>query len=334
MYLKTVVLLAGFTVSYVLLVFVAQAWWQGLPLAVLLGLFAAGIGLNIQHDGSHRAYSDRPGINTLMAMTLEPLGGSSYLWRWKHVALHHAYVNVTGQDADIELWPLARLSPHQRRLPHHRWQHLYLWPLYGLLAVKWQLVADFRELIRGRIGTQPFPRPRGRELMIFIAGKATFFTIAFGLPLLVHPIGIVLLHYGLAALVAGVVLSVVFQVAHCVEEAEFPLPREDTGRLEHAWAVHQAQTTVSFARRSRLVAELTGGLNLQVEHHLLPRLCHVNYPAISSLVEATCREFGVAYREHRSFRAGLASHFRWLRRMGMPAESPGGAGGGDGASMR
>jgi len=35
---------------------------------------------------------------------------------------------------------LARLTPHQRRLPYHRWQHLYLWPLYGLLAIKWQLL--------------------------------------------------------------------------------------------------------------------------------------------------------------------------------------------------
>jgi len=33
-------------------------------------------------------------------------------------------------------------------------------------------------------------------------------------------------------------------------------------------------------------------------------------------VEQTCRDFGVRYGEHISFRAGLSSHFRWLRRMG------------------
>jgi hypothetical protein len=33
----------------------------------------------------------------------------------------------------------------------------------------------------------------------------------------------------------------------------------------------------------------------------------------------------VRYREFPSFRAGMASHFRWLRRMGMP-DSTGGAG--------
>jgi len=326
MYVKTAILLAAFAVWYTLLVFVDQTWWQGLLLAVLLGLSAAGIGFNIQHDGGHQAYSNLPWVNKLMAMTLELIGGSSHLWRWKHVVLHHTYVNITGHDTDIDLGLLARLTPHQRRLPYHRWQHLYLWPLYGLLAIKWQLLDDFRKLISGRISNQPFPGPKGRELVIFIAGKAIFFTLAFGIPLLFHSIGVVLLYYGIAGLVAGMALSVVFQVAHCVEEAEFPLPREETGRVEHAWAIHQAETTVDFARRSRVVAWLTGGLNFQIEHHLFPQLCHVNYPAISKLVEETCREFGIKYTEHRSFRAGLASHFRWLRRMGTPTTKSGDTG--------
>jgi linoleoyl-CoA desaturase len=322
MYLKTAILGACFAVSYVLLVFVAQAWWQGLPLAILLGLSAAGIGFNVQHDGSHQAYSNHPGINKLMALTLDLLGGSSYLWRSKHVVFHHTYVNITGHDTDIDFGVLGRLNTHQRRLAHHRWQHVYLWPLYGLVAVKWQLVDDFRKLISGRITSHPIPRPKGWELVIFVAGKATFLTLAFGIPLLFHSVAAVLAHYVVAALVLGMALSVVFQMAHCVEEAEFPLPREDTGRIEHAWAVHQAETAVNFARRSRVVAWLLGGLNFQIEHHLFPKISHVNYPAIAPLVEQTCRDFGIKYAEHRSFRAGVASHFRWLRRMGMPSVSP------------
>lgn len=319
MYLKTAILVASFAVSYVLLVFVAQSWWHGLLLAILLGWSAAGIGFNIQHDGGHQAYSNYPWVNKLMAMTLELMGGSSYLWRWKHVVFHHTYVNITGHDTDIDLGILGRLTPHQKRLAYHRWQHFYLWPLYGLLAIKWQLVDDFQKLISGRISNQRFPRPKGWELVIFVAGKAIFFSVAFGIPLLFHSVGAVLVYYVVAALALGTVLSVVFQAAHCVEEAEFPLPQEETGRIEHAWAVHQAGTTVDFVRRSRVVAWLLGGLNFQIEHHLFPRISHVNYPAISRLVEETCRDFGIKYAEHRSFRAGMASHFRWLRRMGMPS---------------
>jgi linoleoyl-CoA desaturase len=160
------------------------------------------------------------------------------------------------------------------------------------------------------------PRPKGWELVGFISAKALFLIMAFAIPLLIHRLWVVLLFYGVTVFGTGVVVSVVFQLAHCVEEAEFPLPREGSASVENAWAIHQVETTVDFARGSRIESWLLGGLNFQIEHHLFPRVCHVNYPAISNLVQQTCREFGVRYREHSSFRAGLASHFRWLRRMG------------------
>jgi linoleoyl-CoA desaturase len=319
MYAKTAILLAGFLTSYVLLVFVAETAAQGLPLAILLGLFAAGIGLNVQHDGGHGAYSSRPWVNRLMARTLELIGGSSYLWRWKHGVFHHTYVNISGHDTDIDLGHLARLSPHQKRLAFHRWQHLYLWPLYGFLSIKWQCVDDFRKLLLGRIKEHRVPRPTGWELVIFIVGKLVFFALAFGIPLQFHSLGVVLGYYAVSGIVTGFLLSVVFQVAHCVEEAAFPVPHAGTGRLAHAWAVHQAETSVNFCRRSRVVSWLVGGLNFQIEHHLFPRLSHVHYPAISRLVEQTCRDFEIRYTVHRSFWAGLGSHFRWLRRMGTPS---------------
>lgn len=318
MYVKTAIILAIFASLYFLLVFVATTWWQGLPIAILLGLSMAAIGFNIEHDGGHQAYSNHAWINRLMAMTMDLIGASSYVWHWKHVVVHHTYTNLTGHDADIELGVLGRLTPHQKRFGFHQWQQFYLWPLYGLNIIKWHLYDDFRDVILGRIGSQRMPRPKGWELVSFISAKALFLIMAFGVPLLLHRLWVVLLFYALTVVLTGVVVSVVFQLAHCVEEAKFPLPAEDSGLVENAWAIHQVETTVDFARGSRIESWLLGGLNFQIEHHLFPRVCHVNYPHISKLVEQTCREFGVKYREHISFRAGLASHFRWLRRMGAP----------------
>jgi linoleoyl-CoA desaturase len=321
MYLKTAIILALLAASYMLLVFAAQTWWQAVPLAILLGLVLAAVGFNVQHDGNHHGYSDRPWINKLMALTLDLMGGSSYLWHWKHNVIHHTYVNITGHDNDIDLGYLGRLTPHQRRLPWHRFQHWYLWPLYGVMSIKWQLLDDFQTLITGHKGKDRVPRPKRWDLVDFILGKVVFFTLAFGVPLLLHPWWAVLLFYGITSCVLGITLSIVFQMAHCVEEAEFPLPQPETGRIEKSWAVHQVETTVDFARRSRVVSWLVGGLNFQIEHHLFPRICHVNYPAISRIVEETCREYGVKYSVHSSFWAGLAAHYRWLRRLGAaPAE--------------
>jgi linoleoyl-CoA desaturase len=134
---------------------------------------------------------------------------------------------------------------------------------------------------------------------------------------LVHPIWTVLLFYAVVAIVMGIILAVVFQIAHCVEEADFPLPKEGTTEMEKAWAVHQVETTVDFARGSKLATWFLGGLNYQVEHHLFPRICHIHYPELSKVVESTCREYGVRYAEHRTFWTGVASHYRWLRRMAL-----------------
>jgi len=318
MYVKTLVIFCWFTVSYALLVFVAATWWQALPLAVSLGLAMAAIGFNIQHDGGHQAYSNHPWVNRLMALTLDLMGGSSYAWDRKHNSIHHTYANITGHDDDINIGILGRLSPHQKRLKFHRLQHFYLWFLYGVMTIKWQVYDDFRDVFRGQIEGQTFVRPKGWSLVLFIAGKLVFCSLAFVIPMLLCGVGPVLLCYGVAAFVQGITLSVVFQLAHVVEDANFPLPDHGTGRIENAWAVHQVETTVDFARQSRLIGWLTGGLNFQIEHHLFPRICHVNYPAISSLVEQTCREFEIKYVVHATFFAGVRSHFRWLRQMGMP----------------
>lgn len=316
MYLKTGVILAAFMLVYVLLVFVARTGWQALPLAMLLGFTTAEIGFNIQHDGGHKAYSNLPWVNKLMAMTLDLVGGSSYVWRWKHVVFHHMYVNVAGHDTDIDLGIFGRLSPQQPRRALYRWQQWYLWSLYGVIVIKWQLFDDIYDVISGRMGMNKFPRPRGWELALFVGGKLMFLILAFGIPLLFHPLWAVALFYVITVVVAGIVLSVVFQLAHAVEEAHFPIPLPGNRRMRASWAMHQVEATVDFARKNRIVSWLVGGLNFQIEHHLFPTLCHVNYPAICDVVKSTCREFGVPYAANPSFPAALASHFRWLRHMG------------------
>src|SRR5262249_654192 len=157
-----------------------------------------------------------------------------------------------------------------------RFQHYYLWSLYGLLPIKWQLYDDFHCVITGTIGGHRLSRPKGWDLATFIAGKAAFLSLAVLIPLCMHSAAAVLLCYAIASFVQGVALSVVFQLAHCVEEAQFPMPKPETGRMAASWAEHQIETTVDFARGSSLLSWFVGGLNFQIEHHLFPRMCHIH----------------------------------------------------------
>lgn len=321
MYFKTASILAWFVSAYLLLLFVATPWWAVVPLAVILGLAIAAIGFNIQHDAAHKAYSERRWVNKIMSLTLDMMGGSSYLWDWKHNTFHHTSPNVSGHDDDINIGMLGRLSPDQPHYWFHRLQGIYLWLLYGFLAVKWHLFDDFYQISVGRIGGHKIPRPKGRDLLVFIGGKVVFFSIAFGIPMLLHPWWAVLGVYAMAAFVSGVVLSVVFQLAHCVQEADFPQPAltpQGNHKMATEWSVHQIQTTVDFCRGNRLIGWFVGGLNYQVEHHLFHKICHIHYPELSKVVEEACREFGIRYAAHRSLFSAIASHFRWLMQMGRP----------------
>lgn len=154
--------------------------------------------------------------------------------------------------------------------------------------------------------------------MLLWAGKVTFVLWALVVPLLLHDVVSVLVCWLITSLTTGVTLSVTFQLAHCVEEAEFP-PVAADGRLERDFAEHQLATTVDFAPGNPLVTWLAGGLNYQVEHHLFPKVCHLHYPAIAAIVAKTAAEHGVRHRVTPSLWAAIASHYRLLRRLGAPA---------------
>ncbi len=313
--LKAATIVVWLAASYLLLVFAAATWWQAVLCALSLALAMAAVGFNIQHDGSHGAFSEKRWVNKAMALGLDLLGGSSYVWRYQHNLLHHSYTNLAGADHDIDTGGVGRLSPAQPRRWFHRFQRFYLWPMYGVIGFKWQLYDDFAAIATGRIGPQPIQRPKGWDVVALVAGKASFVTLAFVVPSLVHPFGRVFAVYLATMALVGFLLAVVFQLAHSVEEAAHP-GCSVSARMEREWAAHQVETTVDFARGNRLLTWFVGGLNYQIEHHLFPRVAHVHYPALARIVEETARAFGVRYAAHRTFLGAVASHYRFLRAMG------------------
>ena len=95
----------------------------------------------------------------------------------------------------------------------------------------------------------------------------------------------------------------------------FPVPSQE-GSLENSWSVHQLYTTSDFARKSRFAGFVTGGLNMQVEHHLFPNICSIHYRELAPIIKKTAHDFGVPYLEEPTFWSALGSHVRFLRDVG------------------
>ncbi len=293
LYLKTIILLVGYISVYIALLLSGTNFFAALGLSIAFGIIMAGIGQNIMHDSAHGSFSSNSKWNYIMSHSMNLLGGTVFFWKIKHNVIHHSYTNIDGVDDDIAKSPLFRFAPQQPRKKIHRFQYIYCFPLYAMAGIYWALISDMNEYFSQQIGSVKIKKMGVKEHLIFWLSKV-FFIVAY----IVLPVYFLGWLNGLIAFVTmfcmlGLVLSVVFQIAHVVDGIEFPEPDSDSNKIKEEWAVHQLMTTANFAPKNKLVRWYVGGLNFQIEHHLFSRISHVHYPAISRIVKAICVEHGV-----------------------------------------
>jgi linoleoyl-CoA desaturase len=319
LYLKSALMFTLFFAPYFVILTMGLPGWANLLMTVLMGVGMAGVGMNVMHDGNHGTFSSKKWVNKLMGGSIYILAGNVYNWQVQHNVLHHTYTNIQDHDEDLEAGRILRFSPHAKWHRFHRFQHYYSIFLYGLLTFNWAITTDFAQMYRytkRKLSYGKFPNPVV-NLTVLVITKLIYATVWIVVPMLVLDIawwkvllGFFVMHY-----VAGVILSVVFQLAHVVDHAEMPLPQED-GSMQDSWAIHQLRTTVNFGTRNRIVNWFTGGLNHQVEHHIFPNISHIHYTKIAKIVKQTAREFNLPYNEYETTRKAILSHFRHLKELG------------------
>lgn len=291
---------------------------------VLSGLGMAGIGMGVMHDAIHGSYSKNQKVNKYMGYTMNLIGANASVWRVQHNVLHHNYTNIDEADDDLNPPFFLRFSPHAKQYWVHRFQHYYIWFFYGLSTLSWVTTKDFIRLKRykdkGFFGGENEYR---NELLKLIGWKILYYSYALVLPLIMVPLApwIIVVAFICMHFVTGLSLSVVFQTAHVMPSTEFPLPDEN-GLIANNWTIHQLATTTNYSPKSRLFSWLIGGLNFQVEHHLLPNVCHVHYKALSPIISATAEEYGIPYHSKKTFVAAIQDHIKMLRHLGNVQVAP------------
>ncbi len=289
MYLKTVIVLAWWLGVYLLILFGQFPPLVNAALCMVWALAIASVGFNVMHDANHGGYSNHPFVNRLVSLSAEMLGMSGFRWRTKHNVWHHTYTNIAGFDDDVETFGVMRLTPSVPWKPLYKAQVGYFPLVYSLIAFDF-ILRDFMMVLVGKSdANHVYPKMSAADHVIFWAGKLFFFVIMIALPLQVFPWWQVLVGFLIVMLTVGLVMGVVFQLAHINGEVEFPEPVGNPQRIENEWAVHQVETTADFAPGNRLLNFYIGGLNFQIEHHLLPQICHLNYPRLSPIVRANMR---------------------------------------------
>jgi cytochrome b involved in lipid metabolism len=93
--IKALLLLVGFWYSLSNMAcsahrpYLVSAMWS-----MVMGIFAALIGTNIQHDGNHGAFAKSKFMNKIAGWTMDMIGASAFTWEIQHMLGHHPYTNV------------------------------------------------------------------------------------------------------------------------------------------------------------------------------------------------------------------------------------------------
>ena len=255
-------------------------------------------------------------MNNILGHTLNAMGGNAFFWKTKHNVLHHTYTNIEGVDDDIAQSKLLRQSPTQEWKPVHQYQHIYLPFAYALTLFMWVGFRDFQKYFTKRIHNTNIPPMERKEHWIFWISKILYAVFYVVIPVIFVGWLPWAIGYCTMALVVGITIAYVFQLAHAVEGPEFDSVGLDDKVIETEWAVHQIKTTANFAPGNRVINWFVGGLNYQVEHHLFPRISHVHYPQISKIVKDKCDEFDLPYHSFPTLTQAVVSHVKTMKQLG------------------
>lgn len=259
----------------------------------------------IGHTALHGAYDKLEGVGRFHSKRFRwevPIDEES--WRYGHNVRHHGGTNVAGHDADIHFGPvrLTRETPYH---PRHRFQLAYallgLFPNFAFgMNLHFTGLADAYEG-NGRANGMDFLPDRSWKTLAKAHYRALrkfvpYYAYEYALwPLLAGPFfWKVMLGNFLSEVMRDVYSAATIFCGHVGDETH-SYPEGTKSKSRGRWYAMQAAATNNF-RVGPLRSVLCGGLDMQIEHHLFPKLPPQRYREIAPQVEAACAAHGVPYR--------------------------------------
>ncbi len=308
-WMKAISLLLIWCFLYVYIVFYSGSVVSAFLISLAWGLCSLLIIFNIGHDAVHGVISKSKTINNILKYSFNLVGGNAYSWKLKHNIAHHVHTNIEGLDFDTDMGPLMRLSPETPYKKQYRWQHITFLVIYPMLSLLIIFVADykiFNQVKKAKlVNRHPF-----REWVILLFSKLWYLNLVFIIPLFLSPYSFlqILTTFISLHLINGIVIACVFMPSHY-----FPGSSYYTQKTKgYNWFEHQLSTTMDLSPGNKLISFLLGSLNLNVAHHLFPKLCHTHYYDLTKIIKKTVKDHGGIYHE-RAYLKGIIEHVSYLK---------------------
>lgn len=284
--------------------------YLSMGLAVLLTAF------NVSHDAAHGVAVKSKKLNKLLfQLSFQLQGNNAYVWGKNHNESHHLYTNVEGSDIDVLNNPLVRMTESQPLKWYHQFQFIYTPILYLFYSLNWFLFRETLMAFNYSTRTIDVKMPKS-EVFRLVFFKIFYLFYMIILPIWILPFGwqMILLAFILNHFMISILFTGVLGVSHLSDYVHHPEPDAD-GKLNMSWPKLQLLTSVDYNPDSVFLNWTLGGFNAHALHHLLPDICHIHYLKILPIFRETCEKYGFTYME-MPYSEALASHFRFLRKMG------------------
>ena len=277
-----------------------------------MGIVSVLMFINLIHDGVHNHIFRRPSHNRAYLILFDLIGGNSFIWKKRHLLLHHKYPNVAGYDADIEQSGPIKIFPHVKSRPIHRYQHWFVFLLYPLFLFNWIFIRDFKDFFSRKQLIRKFTTiPRSEYLKLFIF-KGIFVSYIILIPaILGTPILQVLLAMGCLMFVGSVIAMLALLTPHANSANSFPKSDTD-GKLPLSWLDHQFNTTNDLKADNWMSRNLMGNFNYHLAHHLFPQVHSAYAPEVTECIYEFARKYGFPYKAFNLMTC-LKLHYKLVR---------------------
>jgi fatty acid desaturase len=295
---------------FILLGLYYPAYIMGSVIAALVHGFLKGfLAITGGHAMSHFSLFTKGSLNTLVFRFCSPFVLSAHnIWSTSHIVSHHVHT-LTHDDLQ-DNYPVKRIQPSLPFMWFHRFQHVYIWIVYLFGLPLWTFAdffASIPTLFTGKhhmrhLGiAERLENTIGLTINIFITILLPFFFLKFPHALLVC----------LCSNIPASLMTVIqIAVNHEVPETQ---NKVDPKNVKIDWGAHQVLTSHNFGVNSKIALHMSGGLNMQVEHHLFPSVHYTHFHAIAPIVQQTCKEFGLTYNTSSSIFEAVKKHYNLLK---------------------
>lgn len=276
--------------------------------ALLHGIFRAILVVQTTHAASHFSMSFNPEFNRWAYRLGTVLIGlwSPKSWDLQHVVAHHVYTNEWPYDSDSG-FPIKSILYNQRRHWYHKYQHIYMWPIYAAF-IPIIMLNSIRELATGR-------QVKFRMRYEWSGAKLEAWGCTIGgvlyllLPFIVLPFWSALPLAWVTNVVSSTIFSLQFVVNHEVDTIISDKPHAAT----IDFGQFQLEESFTFAPTSLLALQMSGGLNTQIEHHLFPGVHYSHYRELSKIIRAVAKRFNIDYQYSDTWVGAVKKHYNLLK---------------------